>query len=461
VAVDPFSQLHHRLAVVGPRLYVGQGARGPAWAHPGHAVLVLGPPRSGKTTAVVVPNVLAAPGPVISTSTKPDVLRATLTARAAQGRCWLLDPTGTVPTPQGTTRLQWSPVCAAADWDEALVTARVMVTAARPGGRYGEAGHWSERAEALLSSLLHAAALSGGGMATVVHWVLGHDAGPAQATVAGHGATMANAVLAGLAATDHRELSAIWSTTSGVLAAYRADAALRETGPANFETASFPRSGDTVYICAPARYQTLVAPIVVAFMEQVRAAAYRAAAQGTLPLPLTLVLDEVANIAPLPDLPAMVSEGGGQGVLTLACLQDLSQARYRWGEQASGFPSLFGTKLVLPGIADLPTLQLVSRLGGEVNVPHRSTSQGPWWAPGHGARTVSWGTQRQPRIPVNAVRELAPHTGIVITGGEPPAAVGLPPWWAAPVLQPPLTPEPHRPPRPRLPPPPDTNLNLC
>ena len=45
----------------------------------------------------------------------------------------------------------------------------------------------------------------------------------------------------------------------------------------------------------------------------------------------------------------MVSEGGGQGLVTLACLQDLSQARHRWPGQADGFPSLFGTTVVLPG----------------------------------------------------------------------------------------------------------------
>jgi type IV secretory pathway TraG/TraD family ATPase VirD4 len=403
--------------------------------------MVLGPPRSGKTTAVVIPNVLAAPGPVVTTSTKPDVLRATIEARSALGRCWLFDPSGTVPTPEGATRLSWSPVAVSNRWDEALVTARVMVGAARPGGRLGEAAHWNERAEALLGSLLHAAACCGGDMTTVVQWVLAHDAGPARAAVSGHGATLASAVLAGLAATDDREMSAIWSTAGGVLAAYRSDAVLAQSVHTNFDPYRFPATSDTVYICAPARYQALVAPIVVAFMEQVRAATYQAAARDDPTLPVTMVLDEVANIAPLPDLPSMVSEGGGQGLLTLACLQDLSQARYRWGAQADGFPSLFGTKLLLPGIADLQTLQLVSQLCGEVDVPQRSTSRGPWWGPGRGAPTVSWSNHRQARLPIDTVRQLAPGSGIIIAGSDPPAQVALPPWWSAPVLHPPAAPE--------------------
>jgi type IV secretory pathway TraG/TraD family ATPase VirD4 len=272
-------------------------------------------------------------------------------------------------------------------------------------------------------------------MRTVVHWVLANDLGAARATLGGHGALMAAAVLGGLAATEQREMSAIWSTASGVLAAYRSDAALREAEDPNFDPTAFPSSGDTVYVCAPARYQALVAPIIVAFMEQVRAATYRLSAAGSLALPVTLVLDEVANIAPLPDLPAMVSEGGGQGLLTMVCLQDLAQARHRWGEQAAGFPTLFATKLILPGVADLETLELVSRLAGEIDMPHSSTARGPWWGPGHGAQTVSWGTQRQARLPVDVIRQLPPHSGIVISSNEPVATVALPPWWAAPVLR--------------------------
>ncbi len=51
---------------------------------------------------------------------------------------------------------------------------------------------------------------------------------------------------------------------------------------------------------------------------------------------MLLALDEIGNLAPLPSLPALMSEGGGSGITTLAVLQSLSQARDRWGEQAAG-----------------------------------------------------------------------------------------------------------------------------
>ena len=42
-----------------------------------------GPFASGKTSSLVIPNILLAKGPVVSTSTKPDVMAATASARAA------------------------------------------------------------------------------------------------------------------------------------------------------------------------------------------------------------------------------------------------------------------------------------------------------------------------------------------------------------------------------------------
>jgi type IV secretion system protein VirD4 len=439
-------QLQANLAVNGPELYVGTDGRRLIWAGPQQAMLVVGPPRSGKTSTLVVPNVLAAPGPVLVTSTKLDVLQATIASRCQLGRCWLLDPTGTVTPPTGASVVRWSPVAAAHSWDEALVTARVMTAAARPHGALGESAHWTERAEALLAPVFHAAAIAGAGMSQVLTWVLRHDLHTPMAVLAVRGgeAGVAADVLAGIAATEERERSGILSTAAGALAAYRSARALQLAEVPNFDPARFPHGSDTIYVCAPARYQALMAPVVVAFLEQVRAASYAAAAGGNLRVPVTLVLDEVANVAPLPDLPAMVSEGGGQGLLTLACLQDLSQARGRWGRAADGFFSLFGTKVLLPGIGDMQTLEAVSRLAGQMDVPVRSVNRSAWWSRHPSVNTTdSW--RRQARLPVDQAHSLPPGSALVVTGARPPRLVGLTPWWGYPpfsdarVAQPPAT----------------------
>ncbi len=434
--MSELKSLQSHLAACGGRLYVGSVAGGLALAAPQQAVLVLGPPRSGKTTSLAVPNTLCAPGPVIVTSTKPDILAATAGPRSEVGQCWLFDPTGTMATPAGVRRLRWSPVASAGTWDDSLVAARVMAGAARPAGRIGEAQHWTERAEALLAPLLHAAHLSGSDMGAVVGWVLRQDLEEAQSTLELHGVRLAGDVLTGIAATDGREQSGIWSTAAGILAAYRSERVLDHSSPVNFDPTSLVSGRDTVYICAPARHQELVAPMVVAFLDSARAGCYATWADWSEGRsPLTLVLDELANIAPLPDLPALVSEGGGQGVLTMGFLQDLSQARTRWGSAADGFLSLFGTKVVLPGISDMATIELVSRLGGEVDLPAASHSSGPWWSAGRGAPTVTWSPHRQRRLPVDAVSQQPSGTALLLAGADPPSRVRLPPWWATGVFR--------------------------
>ena len=387
----------------------------PLCAGPQQALLVLGPPRSGKTTSVVVPNLLIAPGALVTTSTKTDIIHYSARVRAQRGRAWLFDPSGAV-SPGWLTPLRWSPVTGCEHWQVAVFRAHALATTAHPARGLMGAEHWTERAEALLAPLLHAAALGGWTMAQVLRWVQRRD------------------VSEGVMETEERERSGIFSTAANILAAYRLPSALEAAAQPNFDPDAFVRSSDTVYICAPASEQEQLAPLVVAFLETVRRATY---ARGTAWPPVLFVLDEVANIAPLPNLPALVSEGGGQGLVTLACLQDLSQARARWGEAAEGFLTLFGAKLLLPGIADLRTLQLVSALAGERYEATQSYSQnGSPVAALFGAGHYSTGTtthwQRVPAMRVEEISRLAPGTALMIGSGTQPCPVRLVSAWEDP-----------------------------
>ena len=160
-------------AAAGPApagLYLGQGRHGPVLAGPEHHALVLGPPRAGKTTRILVPNLCRHPGPAVVTSTKRDVLAATITTRSRLGTCWYWDPSGTTIPPPGVRPLAWSPTLGCEVWDHAVARAHILAAAARPDRSAGEA-HWVERAEALLAPLLHAAALADGDLATVLSWL--------------------------------------------------------------------------------------------------------------------------------------------------------------------------------------------------------------------------------------------------------------------------------------------------
>jgi type IV secretory pathway TraG/TraD family ATPase VirD4 len=411
-------------------LYCGDWGALEHWCGPEASLLVLGPPRSGKTTSVVVPCVLDAPGAVVSTSTKPDVLLATCAWRWMKGNCFLFDPSGTTPLPEGVVELRWSPVTGCQDFERAVSTAHALAAAARPLAQLSEAAHWVERAEALLAPILFAAANKGASMATVCRWVLARELREPQAALSSLGHEMAAAVLAGVAATEDRERSGIFSTASGILAAYRSEAALQSATEPNFCPEAFAASADALYVCAPAHAQEQLAPLIVCLLEQIRQAVFARPAGAA---PVVFALDEVANIAPLPSLPALAAEGGGQGLVTLACLQDLSQGRARWGEQAEGFFSIFNTKLVYPGIGDHKTLSLLSAIAGEVAVPvvTRTTGAASGWKHSSSSRSVSRSHTFRPRLPLDAITNARRGTALQVSGGAL-RWVGVRPFWAHP-----------------------------
>jgi type IV secretion system protein VirD4 len=402
----------------------------PLYAGPESAVLIVGPPRSGKTTTLVIPTVLDAPAAVVSTSTKTDIMFATAVHRTYVGRVYLFDPTDSVEVPGWVTKMRWSPVVGCQKFDRAVTVAHALAAAARPGASLSESAHWVERAEALLGPLLFAAATASLEMATLYGWVLSRDLQQPQAIIAEAGHELAAAVLAGVVGTEERERSGIFSTASGLLSAYRSETVLAAASHPNFRPEDFVESSDTLYVCASAQDQDQLAPLVVALLEQVRFAALARPADAA---PLVFALDEVANIAPLPSLPTLAAEGGGQGVVTLACLQDLSQARVRWGQAAEGFFTLFGVKVILPGVADHRTLELISALAGDqaVRVPSvtNTGSFGESLFGGQRSTSITTSIVWRPRLPIDAISRGKIGHGLLINGSYM-SDVRLLPWRA-------------------------------
>lgn len=407
-------------------IYLGKGRLGPVVSRPEQCCLVLGPPRSGKTSCVVVPNVLSARSGVLVASTKPDVLVATVPARTAIGRCALFDPSGHTRPPEGVELVGWSPLRAAEEWEEAVLVAEAVVGASRPAVRSAESSHWAERAAALLAPLFHAAALDGTPLPQLVAEVHRRQPDRALEVLATAGADLALDVLEGVVATDAREQSGIWSTAAGALAAYRLPAALAAAQRPELPPSELVSGVATLYVVAPSDHQQLAAPVVAGLVRDLRTAAYRGHAAGAHTGAL-LVLDELANIAPLHDLPSLVAEGASQGLVTLACLQDLSQARQRWGPMADGFLSLFGSKLVLGGIGDTRTLEAISLLAGQVDRPVLSRPSGvaaAWW----GRSTPTRSLRREPRLSPDQVAVPPPGMATLVEGGTV-SRVGLTPYY--------------------------------
>ena len=367
-------------------IYLGRGRNGDVFSGSERSTLVLGPSRSGKTSSLVIPNLLSTTRSALVTSTKDDVVGIMAGARG-DGATLLFDPSGTIRTPPGVHRVGYSPIHQARSWDGAMMATRSLVDVARRGRAERGDDHWTERASALLAPLLHAAALNGeslGQLASRVDQRRALDAHDMLKERYGDGHPSVS-LLSGVLSTEERERSGIWSTTSGLLAGVRTDAAREAARAAPLDVDEFLRGPHQLHVVAPSRHQALSVPLVVGLVEHVVHSTYDRHAQGAR---LLLALDEVANVAPLPRLAGVVSEGGGQGVVTMACLQDLSQARARWGGAADGFVSLFATTVVLPGVADRATLELLHHLAGRHLTPSVAHQRRTWGRPG--GTTTSW-----------------------------------------------------------------------
>jgi len=416
-----------------PRHRVLLGSSGRAWiaAPPQVGALVIGPPRSGKTSGVIIPNVVAWTGPCVVTSTRRDVLDACSPVRAQRGAVWCFDPIGAVMSsvPPSVRRLDWSPVGGAASMDTALARARALLAGAVEGTEGRD--HWRARGTQLLGALLHAAATAQLPMSAVVEWVHAGRLDAATHVLDDRGDRRAAAVIRGLAQTPDRERGSIWSAVAGGLAAFDDSTVLASADRAAacaFSASAFLGQSDTVFIVAPSDETVPLAPLVVGLVEEIRTDALReTAASGALPLPLLLALDEIATICPLPSLPQVAAEGGGRNVILLAVLQDLSQAAGRWGrEVADGMLTLAGAKLILPGLADAETLHRIETLAGKHWVEHRSTSEthsgflmGDWTSGTHRVLV------EEPRVPAGTIRQLRPGSALSVIGSSAVQVVRL------------------------------------
>jgi type IV secretion system protein VirD4 len=124
------------------------------------------------------------------------------------------------------------------------------------------------------------------------------------------------------------------------------------------------------------------------------------------------------------DLPTLISQAGGQNLQVVIGLQDLSQARTRWGQDAAdGFLSLFQTKLILTGIADTRTLEAISLALGEYDRKLISTSTGTherdeWLTPPNRSEGTSYQTHRQRTLTPGDIAKLPPGRGLLLQGTD-------------------------------------------
>lgn len=301
----------------------------------GQEKILVAPRETRQATATQA--VRDAEGPALVITSNPAVWTDTKDARAKLGPVLLYDPAHLCDTP---ARLHWSPTAGCEDRQTATARAFALLAPVRPTAKLDQA--LSATAETLLRSYLHAAAVDGRTTRHVHRWSQGaqvQDAVRILRTNPKAAPGSAGELEAALTAHPERRDMAQELTSRALSALFTVN--IREACTPNRTDAlaldSFVHEGGTLYVVGESiedprtnpGAMPLLTALVSSVVERGRHMAERSSS-GRLDPPLTLVLDDVAAVAPLPQLPELLATGTERGLPTLALLRSREQGRARW-----------------------------------------------------------------------------------------------------------------------------------
>ena len=241
-----------------------------------------------------------------------------------------------------------------------------------------------------------------------------------------HGREEWAAKLAEMNSPAERTTSTIRSVMSSSVSFLRDDALAASVLPAPgeaFDIDRFLLSGATLYMLAKGDEQdSSLAPLFAALAGEIRFRATQLAAHmpgHRLDPPLTMALDEVTQICPVP-LPAWLADSGGQGISIWTAFHGYAQLRSRWKD--AGAQTIIDTsnlKVVMPGLQDAETLRHLSQLCG----------QAAFREPG--GDKIGWHDKLTPDM----IRMLPAGFALLIRGAHSPVVVRVARGWKHPAYK--------------------------
>jgi len=297
--------------------------------------VILGPAEQRAPQAIQA--IRDAEGPVLVITSSASVWAETKDARSKLGPVLVYDPAHLCDTP---ARLHWNPAQGCEDKPTATSRAAALLAPTRPTAKLDTAT--ADTAETLLRSYLHAAAVDNKPFRLVHRWAQGtqvQEAVRILRTSPKAAAGAAGELEAALTSHPERRDMAQELTARALSSLFSVH--IREACTPNRTDAltldSFVNEGGTLYLVGEAiedpkadpGAMPLLTALASSVVEHGRRMAERSSA-GRLDPPMTLVLDDVAAVAPLPQLPELLAGGADRGLPTLALLRSREQGRARW-----------------------------------------------------------------------------------------------------------------------------------
>ena len=392
------------------------------WASVEDVVLLFGGPRTGKT-AWLGGAIIDAPGAVVTTSTRTDLLDLTRRLRETDGRpVRVYNPGGLGDLP---STISFEPVYGCENPTTAIERAADMIP--EKDDVRGEAAQWDAQSRRVFAALLHAAGLSGGTRDShdILRWVSNPEqsADEVQMLLRRSPVPSFSPDIEQFVTLNPTTRSSI---TTGIIPALQwlnSQSAVAATkGGDPFDVAELLHKRGTVYMLG--RHEAHTAPLLAALTGYIAREARRLAALqpgGRLDPPLGLFLDEAARVAPVP-LPDWSGDAGGSGIQLVCAFQSRADLLDRWGTNGTAKAVNNAARIMLfGGTKDAADLDFWSKLAGPRDEPVKTRN-------GDG-RVTSTSPRKTQVLEPAQLSHLPQRRVVVFSNGMPPVIGRAPRVW--------------------------------
>ena len=440
-----------RLGVDSPGLIVARTVAGGRPLYQGWedvSIDVWGP-RVGKTTSRAIPAVLEAPGAVLVTSNKRDIVDATRELRSTRGEIWPFDPQAIVGA---SADWWWNPLTYVTDEVKAEILADVFASSNRDPSARTDA-YFEPAGQRLLANLLLAAALADRPLTQVYLWLSDPTEEEPVAILEANGYPLLAAALQSVVNAPEKQRGGVYGTAQQISSFMTNREAMRwvtpdpapapSSPPANpwvtaqghgpgrreFDPHAFVATSDTLYSLSKEGRGSagpLVTALTVAICEAAEERA-KVSPGGRLVVPMVAVLDEAANVCRWRELPNLYSHYGSRGICMMTILQSWSQGVEVWGRD--GMRKLWSAanvKVYGGGVSEVEFLSELSQLIGDFDLQTTSVSHG------RGGRSTNRAVRRERVLDIADLQALPKGRAVVFASGAPAALVRTLPWMTGP-----------------------------
>ena len=403
----------------------------PMWASWEDMLILIAGPRTMKTTSYAVPAILEAPGAVIATSNKRDLVDVTRSLRQESGEVWVFDPQSVA---EEEATWWWNPLSYVTDEATAAKLATHFATGSREAGARPDA-YFDTAGKNLLKAYLLAAALDEQPITQVYTWLTKQaDDRPAM-ILREHDYQMLSDTVTARLREPEKQRAGVFGTALEMVSALTDRNVGKWVTPGagirrrEFDPEDFVRGTGTLYSLSREGEGT-AGPLVTALTVAVVEAAEKYATSqpgGRLKRPLLGVLDEAANVCRWKNLPDQYSHYGSRGIILMTILQSWSQGVEVWNvEGMRKLWSASNVKVYGGGVSEVGYLDELSRLIGQYSYINVSRSSGK------SGRSSSRQENKDEILSVSDLTSLPRFRAVLLASGAPATMIETIPWMNGP-----------------------------